>query len=75
MKRAISKTADPEMRAEYDFSKGVRGKYARRYAQGANVVVLEPDVAKVFPNAEAVNSSLRALAGIIRRRQNFPQTK
>ena len=48
-------------------SRGVRGKYARRYAQGANVVVLEPDVAKVFPNADAVNDSLRALAGIIRR--------
>ncbi len=47
----------------------VRGKYARRYAQGANVVVLEADVAKVFPNAEAVNDSLRALAGIIRRQR------
>jgi len=54
------------MRDEYDFTGGVRGKYARRYAQGTNVVVLEPDVAKVFPNAEAVNRSLRALAGIIR---------
>ena len=57
------------MRAEYDFSRGVRGKYARRYAQGANVIVLEPDVAKVFPSTESVNSSLRALAGIIRQRQ------
>jgi hypothetical protein len=56
------------MLQEYDFSRGVRGKYARRYAQGTNVVVLEPDVAKVFPNAEAVNSSLRGLAEIIRRR-------
>jgi len=54
------------MRAEYDFSRGVRGKYARRYAQGTNVVVLEPDVAEAFPNAQAVNRSLRALAGIIR---------
>ncbi|MEK7674331.1 MAG: hypothetical protein AAB676_00675 [Verrucomicrobiota bacterium] len=67
MKKATDKTAGPEMRAEYDFSRGVRGKYARRYAQGTNVVVLEADVAKAFPNAEAVNSSLRALAGIIRR--------
>ena len=50
-----------------DFSRGIRGKYARRYAHGTNVVVLEADVAKVFPNAEAVNDSLRALAGIIRR--------
>src|SRR5436190_22112463 len=69
MKKASDKKAEPEMRAEYDFSRGVRGKYARRYVQGANVVVLEADVAKVFPNAEAVNDSLRALAGIIRRQQ------
>jgi hypothetical protein len=67
MRKPTDKAAEPEMRAEYDFSRGVRGKYARRYAQGANVVVLEADVAKVFPNAEAVNDSLRALAGISRR--------
>ena len=67
MKKATDKAAEPEMRAEYDFSHGVRGKYARRYAQGANVVLLEADVAKVFPNAQAVNDSLRALAGIMRR--------
>ena len=69
MKKTPNKAAEPAMRAEYDFSRGVRGKYARRYAQGANVVVLAPDVAKVFPNTESVNSSLRALAGIIRHRQ------
>jgi hypothetical protein len=68
MKKATDKAAETEMRAEYDFSRSVRGKYARRYAQGTNVVVLEADVAKVFPNAAAVNDSLRALAGIIRRR-------
>ena len=49
------------MRDEYDFSRAVRGKYARRYAQGANVVVLEPDVAKVFSNSKAVNLSLRKI--------------
>ncbi len=49
------------MQAEYDFSDGVRGKYARLHAQGTNVVVLEPDVAKAFPNAEVANSSLRAI--------------
>ena len=54
------------MRGEYEFSRGVRGKYTRRYAQGTNVVVLEPDVAKVFSSPEAVNSSLRALAGSFR---------
>jgi hypothetical protein len=45
-----------EMLREYDFSQGIRGKYARRYAKGSNVVVLEPDVAKVFPNAQVVTS-------------------
>jgi hypothetical protein len=59
MKKASDKTVAREMRAEYDFSRGIRGKYARRYAHGTNVVVLEADVAKVFPTAEAVNDSLR----------------
>jgi hypothetical protein len=62
-----------EMLREYDFSQGVRGKYAQRYARGSNVVVLDPDVAKVFPNAEAVNSSLRSLAEIIRRRKSLAE--
>jgi hypothetical protein len=66
MKKAREKTGQSEMKPEYDFSRAVRGKYARRYAQGTNVVVLDPDVVRVFPNAEAVNSSLRALADIIR---------
>jgi hypothetical protein len=56
---------DPEMLEEYDFSKGVRGKYVGRFAQGANVVVLDPDVAEVFADSESVNKALRALAGII----------
>jgi hypothetical protein len=50
---------------EYDFSKGRRNPYAGRMA-GGHIVVLEPDVAKVFPTASAVNEALRALAGIIR---------
>jgi hypothetical protein len=54
---------------EYDFRGGVRGKYAARYAEGSNVVVLDPDVAAVFPDAASVNEALRALAGIIRRRE------
>lgn len=49
------------MRDEYDFSQGERGKYARRYAQATNVVVLEPDVAKVFSNSKLVNVSLRKI--------------
>ena len=60
------------MALEYDFSGGVRGKYAKRYAHGTNVVVLDPDVAKLFPDSETVNRSLRALASIIRIQQNSP---
>jgi hypothetical protein len=69
MKKPTDKAAEPALRDEYDFSRGVRGKHARRYAQSANVVVLEADVAKLFPKAGAVNNSLRALGGI-NRRQN-----
>ena len=69
MKKRANKSAGAPARAEYDFSRGVRGKYAHRFAQGTNIVVLASDVAKVFPSSEAVNSSLRALAGIIRQRE------
>jgi hypothetical protein len=61
MKKSSNKPAQKRMREEYDFSRGQRGKYARRYSQGANVVVLEPDVAKVFSSSKAVNASLRKL--------------
>lgn len=53
-----------EMLDQYDFSKGVRGKYAKAYHQGSNIVVLDPDVAQRFPNSEAVNQALRSLANI-----------
>lgn len=61
MKRASEKDA---IRAKYDFRGGVRGKYAKRYHQGSNIVVLEPDVAERFPNSEAVNQALRTLVSI-----------
>jgi len=60
---------DPEMLEEYDFSIGVRGKYAKRYAEGTNVVVLDPDVAEYFPDHESVNKSLRSLVSIIKKRR------
>jgi hypothetical protein len=53
-----------EMLDQYDFSKGERGKYAKKYHQGSNIVVLDPDVAQRFPNSEAVNQALRSLANI-----------
>jgi len=56
-----------EMLAEYDFSKGVRGKYIRRYEKGSNVVVLSPDLAKVFRTSQSVNKALRSLVQAGRR--------
>lgn len=66
MKKHESRSDDPDMLPEYDFSQGVRGKYAKRYREGCNVVVLEPDVAKAFPDSKSVNRALRHLAEIIR---------
>jgi hypothetical protein len=54
------KMADDDLRPEYDFSRGVRGKYAERFAKGSNVVVLDPDVAAEFKTPQAVNDALRA---------------
>ncbi len=62
---------DQDMLEEYDFSKGIRGKYAKRYAEGTNVVVIEPDVAKIFPDHDSVNQALRSLAEIIKRQKKL----
>ena len=51
--------AADEMRPDYDLRGGVRGKYYERYKQGTNVVLLEPDVAKVFRDSATVNKALR----------------
>jgi hypothetical protein len=49
------------MKQEYDFSKGVRGKYLKRYQAGSNVVILDPEIAAVFKDSESVNDALRSL--------------
>lgn len=55
------------MKKEYDFSKGVRGKYYKRYQAGTNVVMLDKDVSKAFPDAESVNETLRKLITIAKK--------
>ena len=62
---------DPDMLEEYDFSKGVQGKYAKRYAEGTNVVVIDPDVAEVFPDHDSVNQALRSLVEIMKRHKKL----
>jgi hypothetical protein len=54
------------LRDEYDFSLGVRGKHHEAYRSGTNVVLLDPDVAEVFKDSEAVNTALRLLLTIAR---------
>ncbi len=57
-----------DMPDHYDFRGGVRGKYAARYAEGTNVVVLDPDVAEMFPDRESVNEALRAVGQVVEMR-------
>ena len=64
MKRATKNSQKADLLDEYDFSKGIRGKYANRYAEGTNIVLLAPDVAAVFKNSQSVNEALRAFMKI-----------
>jgi len=73
-----------EMRAEYrreDLGKGVRGKHYAEFKKGSNLVLLTPELAKIFPNNEAVNAALNSLVGVARsatgltRRSTRPRTK
>ena len=70
--REVSQVDLDEILPEYDFSRSRPNKYASRYAAGSIVVVLEPDVAAVFPTAGEANEALRALAGIIQKRRPRP---
>ena len=63
------------MRAEYDFSSGVRGKHHDAYRQGTNLVLLEPDVAEVFKDSATVNSALRTLVKIARDHASKPTNR
>ncbi len=67
MKKASSEEPEDTLQPEYDFTGGVRGKYAKRFAQGTNVVVLDPDVAEIFQDSESVNQALRLLGELARR--------
>jgi hypothetical protein len=66
MRRVRFRQKPEEMLPEYDFSAGVRGKYASRFAKDTIMVVLDPDVAEVFPDPNSVNKALRAVGYIIR---------
>ena len=61
MNQAPNTDQDGDLRPEYDFSGGVRGKHHEAYRKGTNVVFLDPDVARVFKDSESVNRALRLL--------------
>lgn len=67
MSKETSEQEDSTILTEYDFTKGIRGKYANRYVAGQTLVLLEPDVARVFPDAASVNEALRALISVAKR--------
>jgi hypothetical protein len=67
MNRQVHQDGNDEMRPEYDFSRGVRGKHYRAYRAGTNVVFLDPDVAKAFPDSASVNQILRLLLQLARK--------
>ena len=69
MRKGSSNRSSEEMLPEYDFSRGVRGKYAERFTQDTIMVVLDPDVAAIFPDRKSVNTALRALGQVVRDRQ------
>ena len=57
-------TKDKEMLDEYDFTQGIRGKYSKQYKQGANIIKLDEDVSKYFPNEKTVNEALRTIINL-----------
>lgn len=76
MKKASTKLMNDELRPEYDLRKlkgGIRGKYYERAQAGTNLVLLEPDLAKAFPDSDSVNRALRVLLDAARVTAGPPQ--
>ena len=73
MNQARNRKAD-ELRPEYDFSGGVRGKHHAAYKAGTNVVVLDPDVAPAFPDSSSVNRALRLLLEVAKKQLSSKRT-
>jgi len=59
-----------EMLDEYDFSNGIRGKYTKEYNDGVNIVKIDEDISKIFPNSKAVNEALRSFIDTIKKNSN-----
>ena len=78
MKKASTRKNKDELRPEYDLSKlkgGVRGKYHKQATAGTNLVLIEPELNELFPDAEAVNRALRLLHDTAKRSANRRQKR
>jgi hypothetical protein len=73
MRKARLRRESEEMLPEYDFSGGIRGKFAGRFTRDTIMVVLDPDVAEIFPDPKSVNKALRALGHIVRDQARNPR--
>jgi hypothetical protein len=73
MSQSNKEESNEDMREEYDFSGGVRGKYYKQYQNGTNVVLLDPDIAEVFRDSESVNRALRVLIEIAKDQISEPR--
>jgi hypothetical protein len=62
--KKVDEIDQDDIPAEIDFSGGERGRFAKRFAEGTNLVPLAPDVMEVFPDAESVNNALRLMAQV-----------
>jgi hypothetical protein len=65
--KKVDEIDEDDMPTEIDFSGGERGRFAKRFAEGTNLVALAPDVMEIFPDAESVNNALRLMAQIAQR--------
>lgn len=81
MKKKSKDEQNDDLHPEYDFRRllkaGVQGKYAERFREGTNLVLLAPDVAEAFPTAESVNEALRLVLQLteLRKKRRRPSTK
>jgi hypothetical protein len=65
----MKKKSDPEILREYDFSSGIKGKYSKKFAEGTNLILLDPDMIKIFPDSNTVNETLRTLSEVMKRKR------
>lgn len=75
MNRKVNARRDEDIQPEYDFSHAVRGKHHKAYAIGANVIFLEPDLAKVFKDSASVNRVLRLLLDLAQENASTSRTQ